>query len=290
MTNPPARRAARRFVAGETLEEALDVVRTLNRRNILATLDHLGENTQTRDEAVRAARVYLEILDAIHEQNLNSNVSLKPTQMGMALDEELSYENIREIAERARKYENFVRIDMESSEYVDRTLTLYERLRRGGYDNVGVVIQAYLYRSEQDVDRLIELGANVRLCKGAYAEPPSVAFPRKRDVDRNYLRVFQKLWSPEAREGGVYVAVATHDERIIRRVKRFAAQHGISQRDYEFQMLYGIRRDLQLALTKEGHRVRVYVSYGTEWYPYFMRRLAERPANVVFLLRNLLRG
>ena len=289
MTYPPTRRAARRFVAGETREEAIDVVRTLNRRRIPATLDHLGEHTQTREEAVRAARVYLEILDAIHENSLRSNVSLKPTQMGLALGEELCYENVRKIAGRARKYENFVRIDMESSEYVDRTLALYERLRRDGYDNVGMVIQAYLYRSEQDVDRLIELGANIRLCKGAYAESPSVAFPRKRDADRNYLQLLRKLWSPEAREGGVYVAVATHDERIIKWAKRFAAQHGISQRDYEFQMLYGIRRDLQLCLTQEGHRVRVYVSYGTEWYPYFMRRLAERPANVMFLLRNLLR-
>ena len=289
-TFPPARQAARRFVAGERLEEAIEAVKALNNQGILATLDHLGENTQTREDAIRAADEYLRILDAIRDHKLRSNVSLKLTQMGLDLDDDFCYENTKRIVEKAKEHTNFVRIDMESSAYTDRTLALYERFRQEGYDNVGVVIQAYLYRSERDVERLISLGANVRLCKGAYAEPPTVAFPRKRDVDRNFLKLLNKLWSAEARARGVYVAVATHDERIIRWAKRRAQELGISRDEFEFQMLYGIRRDLQQQLVREGYRVRVYVSYGQEWYPYFMRRLAERPANLLFLARHLVRA
>lgn len=289
-TFPPARQAARRFVAGERLEEAIEAIKALNRQGILATLDHLGENTQTREDAVRAADEYLRILDAIRDHGLRSNVSLKLTQMGLDLDESFGYQNTKRIVEKAKEHKNFVRIDMESSAYTDRTLALYERLRQEGYDDVGVVIQAYLHRSEQDVERLIQLGANVRLCKGAYAEPPTVAFPRKRDVDRNFLKLLEKLWGSEARARGVYVAVATHDERIIRWAKRRAQELGISRDEFEFQMLYGIRRDLQQRLVGEGYRVRVYVSYGREWYPYFMRRLAERPANLLFLARHLVRA
>jgi proline dehydrogenase len=289
-TFPPVRQAARRFVAGERLEEAIEAIRALNRQGILATLDHLGENTQTREDAVRAADEYLRILDAIRDHGLRSSVSLKLTQMGLDLDESFGYQNTKRIVEKAKEHKNFVRIDMESSAYTDRTLTLYERLRREGYGNVGVVIQSYLYRSERDVERLIELGANVRLCKGAYAEPPAVAFPRKRDVDRNFLKLLEKLWGSEARARGVYVAVATHDERIIRWAKIRAQELGISRDEFEFQMLYGIRRDLQQRLVGEGYRVRVYVSYGREWYPYFMRRLAERPANLLFLARHLVRA
>lgn len=289
-TFPPARRAARRFVAGEELPEAIAAVRALNARGLMATIDHLGENTRTREEALRAAEEYLRILDAVEEHRLNANVSLKLTQMGLDVDEELCYQNVRRIVEYARERRNFVRIDMESSAYTDRTLTLYERLREEGYSNVGVVIQAYLYRSERDVERLIELGANVRLCKGAYAEPPSVAFPKKRDVDRNFLKLLAKLWSPEAQARGVYVAVATHDARILEWARRYARDRKIPTEAFEFQMLYGVRRDLQLQLAQAGYRVRVYVSYGREWYPYFMRRLAERPANLAFLVRNLLRA
>lgn len=287
---PLSRRVARRFIAGETLEEAVEAVHALNAQHIKATLDHLGENTRTRDEAVEAAQEYHRILDAIDRHGLDSGISLKPTQMGLALSEDLCFENIKGIAERARDSNNFVRIDMESSQYTGRTLRIYERLREVGHDQVGVVIQSYLYRSEEDIERLIKLGANVRLCKGAYAEPPSVAFPDKRDVDRNFQRLLQQMWRPEALTKGVYAAVATHDEELIRWARQYAQRHGISRERFEFQMLHGVRRALQVKLVREGYRVRVYVSYGREWYPYFMRRLAERPANVLFLARQLLRA
>ncbi len=289
-TVPAARRAARRFVAGEELPEAIEVVRALNAQGLRATIDHLGENTRSPEEAIRAAREYLRILDAIDEHRLCANVSLKPTQMGLDVDEELCYANVRRIVQHAKEKGKCVWIDMESSAYTDRTLTLYERLRRAGQDNVGVAIQAYLYRSERDVERLKEQGARIRLCKGAYAEPPDVAFPRKRDVDRNFRRLLEKLWSPEARACGVYVAVATHDPQILAWAQGFIRAHKIPGETFEFQMLYGIRRDLQRRLAEAGYRVRVYVSYGREWYPYFMRRLAERPANLGFLLRHLLRA
>jgi len=289
-TVPAARRAARRFVAGEELPEAIGAVRTLNAQGLMATIDHLGENTRTREEAVRAAQEYVRILDAIEEHRLDANVSLKLTQMGLDVDEELCHENVRRIVEHARERGNFVRIDMESSAYTDRTLALYERLREEGYANVGVVIQAYLYRSERDAERLIERGANIRLCKGAYAEPPDVAFPKKRDVDRNFLKLLAKLWSPEAQARGVYVAVATHDPKILEWARRYARDRKIPTEAFEFQMLYGVRRDLQRRLVEAGYRVRIYVSYGQEWYPYFMRRLAERPANLWFLVRNWLRA
>ena len=287
---PLSRKAARRFVAGETLGEAIDVVRTLNGQGILATVDHLGENTHTREEAVAATREYLHILDAIHKGGLCSHVSLKPTQMGLDLGDELCWENLKMVLERAKRYGNFVRIDMEGSSYTERTLRLYERLCEAGYvENVGVAIQAYLHRSQSDVQRLITLGGNVRLCKGAYAEPPALAFSSKHDVDRNYVELLKTLWSPSALEKNVHTAVATHDEKIIQWAQRFIRTQQIPNDRFEFQMLYGIRTDLQDSLTQEGYRVRVYVSYGQEWYPYFMRRLAERPANVLFLARHLLR-
>jgi len=284
-----AQRAARRFIAGERLEEAIAVVRELNAKNILATLDHLGENTTNEREAIAAADEYLKILDAIARTGVQSEISLKLTQMGLDISYELCLQNMRRIVERARQYQNFVCIDMESSAYTDRTLDLYERLRREGFDNVGPVIQAYLRRSERDIEKLIEWGARVRLCKGAYQEPPEIAFPKKRDVDANYLKLLEKLFSPRAQEQGVYPAIATHDEKIIRWALQYVRAHKIPTDRFEFQMLYGIRRDLQIHLAQAGYRVRVYVSYGTHWYPYFMRRLAERPANVLFVLRNLFR-
>jgi len=290
MNFPPSQRAARRFVAGETLSEAIEVVRTLNSEGLLAILDHLGENTRTREEAVRAAQEYYKILDAVKQEGLSSYISLKLTQMGLDIDEEFCFENLRGILEHAKRQDNFVRIDMESSAYTERTLRIYERLRQLGYLNVGVVIQAYLRRSRDDIKRLIRLGANIRLCKGAYAEPPSVAFPSKRAVNKSFLELLALLWSPAARKSGTYVAIATHDERIIRWAKEFAQAYKIPKEHFEFQMLYGIRRDLQSSLAKEGYRVRVYVSYGKEWYPYFMRRLAERPANLLFLARHILKG
>lgn len=283
-----AQRAARRFIAGERLEEAIAVVRDLNAKNILATLDHLGENTTNEHEAIAAADEYVRILDTIAQTKVQSEVSLKLTQMGLDISQELCLQNMRRILERAREHNNFVCIDMESSAYTDRTLDLYERLRREGFDNVGPVIQAYLRRSERDIERLIKWGVRVRLCKGAYQEPPTLAFPSKRDVDANYIKLLQMLF--QAQEKGVYPAIATHDEKIIRWALQYVREHNIPRDRFEFQMLYGIRRDLQLKLAQEGYRVRVYVSYGTHWYPYFMRRLAERPANVLFVLKNLIRG
>ncbi|MCL6642972.1 MAG: proline dehydrogenase family protein [Candidatus Bipolaricaulota bacterium] len=285
-----AQRAARRFIAGEHLDEAIAVVRELNAKNIVATLDHLGENTTNEREAIAAADEYLKILDAIAQMGVESEISLKLTQMGLDISYELCLQNMRRIVERARQYQNFVCIDMESSAYTDRTLDLYETLRREGFDNVGPVIQAYLRRSARDIERLIEWGARVRLCKGAYQEPPEIAFPNKRDVDANYLKLLETLFSPRAQEQGVYPAIATHDEKIIRWALQYVREHKIPPDRFEFQMLYGIRRDLQIHLAQAGYRVRVYVSYGTHWYPYFMRRLAERPANVFFVLRNLVRG
>jgi proline dehydrogenase len=282
-----ARRAARRFVAGETLEEAVEAVRAVNRQGIEATLDHLGENVRSAEEARACAAEYARLLDRIASAGLRSHVSLKPTQMGLDLGEEACLENLRGVIERARAHDNFVRLDMESSAYTDRTLRLYERLR-DGYPKVGPVLQACLYRTAGDLERLLARPLNVRLCKGAYREPPSAAYPRKRDVDRNYVRVAERLLRAAA-EGRAYAALATHDGRILRWARRAAARLRLDRAAFEFQMLYGVRRDLQARLAREGFRVRLYVSYGTHWYPYFMRRLAERPANVLFVLRNLLR-
>lgn len=284
------KRAARRFVAGETLAEALQVTQELNRNGILATLDHLGENVASEVEARASREEYLSILDSIEQSKVRSNASLKLTQMGMDLSFEQCYESVRAIVERAKRYNNFLRIDMEGSAYTDRTLHLYEQLRKEGFTNVGVVIQAYLYRSAEDIERLVEMGANVRLCKGAYQEPASLAFPQKEDVDANYMKLVELMLSEKAQQKGAYPALATHDGKLIEWAKCFTREHKINSEKFEFQMLYGIRRDLQQQLVREGYRVRVYVSYGTHWYPYFMRRLAERPANVFFLLKNLVRG
>jgi proline dehydrogenase len=282
-------RASRRFVAGEKREDALYVVQELNHQGILATLDHLGENVASEAEARAAQEEYRAILDQIERTKISSHVSLKPTQMGMDRGFDLCYENVRAVVEYARRYGNFVRIDMEGSAYTDRTLQLYERLRDEGFENVGVVIQSYLYRSAPDIERLIEQGANVRLCKGAYQELPSIAFAHKRDVDSNYKKLVERMLSEQALQRRAYPALATHDEKLITWAKGLAREHKISLDKFEFQMLYGIRRDLQQQLVQEGYRVRVYVSYGTQWYPYFMRRLAERPANILFLLKNLIR-
>lgn len=278
-----AQRAARRFIAGERLEDALTVVRELNAKKILATLNHLGENTTNEAKAVAATDEYLKILEAIAKEGLQSEASLKLTQMGLDISQELCLHNMHRILERARG--NFVCIDMESSAYTDRTLDIYEMLHRESFDNVGAVIQSYLRRSERDVERLIEWDGKVRLCKGAYQEPPEIAFPKKRDVDANYIKLLEKLFRTQS----VYLAVATHDERLICWTKEYVQANKIPRDRFEFQMLYGIRRDLQIKLAEEGYRVRVYVSYGTHWYPYFMRRIAERPANLLFLLKHLVR-
>ncbi len=294
---PFAETAARRFVAGEEPEDAICAVRDLNAGGMLASLDHLGENVTSAEQARAAAADYLDILDRIASSGIQSHVSVKLTQLGLDIDHDLALADMRSILDKARQVgtpslrfrTGFVRIDMEGSDYTQRTLDLYRELRALGYDNVGVVIQAYLYRSQKDVADLIELGANVRLCKGAYKEPPEIAFPRKRDVDDHFIALARMLFSPEARARGVYAALATHDVRLIDWAKRHTAEQGIGRDQFEFQMLYGIRRDLQRTLALEGYRMRVYVPYGKEWYPYFMRRLAERPANVFFIARNLLK-
>ena len=284
-------RVASRFVAGVDRDAAVAATRTLNERGIMVTLDYLGESCTHEGEALQAREEILRLLGDIAAGDLQANVSLKPTQLGLKIDRELAYSNICTLVERAKAVGNFIRIDMEDSPTVDTTLGVYRQLRQdAGLDNVGVVIQAYLYRSEADIEQLIEMGARVRLCKGAYAEPAEVAFPHKADVDANYLNLARLLLSQRATETGVYPAFATHDASIIEEIKHYTSAHAISPQAYEFQMLHGIRRDLQEQLVKEGYRVRVYVPYGTAWYPYFVRRLAERPANLWFFVSNYLRA
>lgn len=273
----------RRFVAGETIEEALTVVRGLNQKGMSASLDLLGESVTKPEEAKRAAREYLTILDHINGLHVRSHVSLKLTQMGLDIDRDLALGNVTRIVSQAQKHGNFVRIDMEGSDYTAITLDIFEQLRRS-FDNVGIVIQAYLYRSEEDVRQLIQRGVRIRLCKGAYKEPKTIAFPKKRDTDRNFLKLTKILL-----KSGIYHGIATHDEQLIRETVRFVKEEKINHNGFEFQMLYGIRKDLQDSLAKEGYNVRVYIGYGKYWYPFFMRRMAERPANLLFVLKNILR-
>ena len=280
-TSSLAQRFAARFVAGSNLEQALAVSRDLNAEAIAVTLDVLGESISSLEEAARARDAYLRALSAIHESRVQGNVSLKLSQFGIDLSAEACRANVGQLVERAAGLNGFVRIDMESSEYVDRTLDLVCGLH-AEYRAVGTVIQAYLYRSKKDIEMLNQRGIRVRLCKGAYLEPASAAFPHKAQVDANYVELMQLLL-----DKGAYPAIATHDEKMIAATKAYAASRNISRDAFEFQMLYGIRRDLQRQLAKEGFRVRVYVPFGQAWYPYYMRRLAERPANVLFILRNL---
>jgi proline dehydrogenase len=282
-TSPFARNLSRRFVAGETLEQVLAVSRKLNGEGISVTLDHLGESVNTLAEAAQARDVYLRTLSAIHEAGITGNVSLKLTQFGLDLSPAQCRANVEELVRRAAELGGFVRVDMESSEYTGRTLDLVTGLH-GQYQAVGTVIQAYLRRSRADVENLCAQGIRVRLCKGAYLEPPSVAFPKKEDVDRNYVELMKLLL-----DTGVYPAIATHDAKMINATKAHAALRKLPCDAFEFQMLYGIRRDLQRQLVAEGYRMRLYVPFGQAWYPYYMRRLAERPANVFFILRNLFR-
>jgi proline dehydrogenase len=282
-TSSAAKRLATRFVAGETLDQALDVSRRLNGEGITVTLDHLGESVTSLEEAAEARDVYLRTLSAIHDSGTQGNVSLKLTQFGLDFSYDQCLENVGQLVRRADEIESFVRVDMESSEYTDRTLQLVEDLH-DRYPRVGVVIQAYLFRSKADIEKLCERRIRVRLCKGAYLEPHSVAFPRKEDVDRNYVELMRILL-----DRGEYPAIATHDPAMIDATKSYAASRKLSKDAFEFQMLYGIRRDLQTQLVREGYRLRLYVPFGKAWYPYYMRRLAERPANVLFILRNLLK-
>lgn len=277
-------RVTSRFVAGESVADAVEAIRELNRNGLSASFDHLGESitskAATRDEVLE----YLRILDLIESNTLESNVSVKLTQLGLDVNSELCYENTREIVEAAARLGNFVRIDMEDSSRTDPTLAIFKRLKEE-FDNVGIVIQAYLYRSDRDVEELLARGARIRLCKGAYDEPASAAFPRKAEVDANFVKLMRRLLT-----SGIFHGIATHDPAMIAATRRFAAKEQISSDSFEFQMLYGVRRDMQARLVREGHRMRVYVPYGRYWYPYFMRRLAERPANLWFVLRNVLKG
>jgi proline dehydrogenase len=277
------RRLAARFIAGEELADAVAAVRRLTAAGFAVTLDYLGESVHEARHAEEACQVYLSILDRLVAENLQSHVSVKLTQLGLAIDEALVRRHLEAICQRAAQYGNFVRIDMEGSAYTDATLRVF-RAAGAPREVLGIVIQAYLYRSERDVEELLREGARIRLCKGAYKEPSKLAFPRKADVDRNYIKLMEIML-----RSGHYHALATHDPRMVAATQAFARAHGIGVDRFEFQMLYGIRRRLQRELLDQGYRVRVYVPYGRQWYPYFMRRLAERPANLFFLLRNLLR-
>jgi proline dehydrogenase len=277
--NRLAKSFANRFVAGETVDTALAAVVRLNARGITASLDLLGESVHNEAEARAAGEAYVTMLDRIHEQQADANVSVKLTAMGLDVSEDLCASIMQKILQRAREYQTFVRIDMESSEYTQRTLDLFEqRLYPAHRENVGIVLQSYLFRTFADVQRANLIKARVRLCKGAYKEPETVAYPDKKDVDSSYVRGMHELMLK-----GNYPGIATHDEAIIKEAKRFAKENQIPPNRFEFQMLFGVRRDLQDRLVREGYRMRVYVPFGTQWYPYLMRRLAERPANVAFL-------
>jgi len=283
-TSAAAERLTSRFIAGSTLEQELAVCQNLNRDGMMATLDHLGESVTSLQEAEGSRDAYLKALDKIAELKLNATVSIKLTQLGLDFSAAECRANVEQLVERAKAIPSVVEVDMEASAYVDRTLEFVSELH-AKYGSVRAVIQAYLYRSEKDIENLCRQSIPVRLCKGAYKEPASVAFPLKRDVDQNYLKLMTDLL-----DHGAYPAVASHDEKIIERALAYVKERNIDSSRYEFQMLYGIRRDLARQLTEGGHRLRLYVPYGDAWYPYFMRRLAERPANVLFIARNLLKS
>jgi proline dehydrogenase len=279
-------RMSSRFVAGKTVEEVLAAAAAVNRQGISTSLDSLGENVHSPQEARQAAEVYHRLLDAVQQRQLDANVSVKLTQMGIDLDPELALSLASGLVEHAAAANSFVRIDMEGSDYTQAAIDMVSKLHasNGNRGRVGVVIQAYLYRSQADIDRLLAEKIRIRLCKGAYQEPANLAFPEKSDVDKNFVRLMQSLLP-----SGVYHGIATHDEKMIEATRRFARERGIAPGEFEFQMLYGVRRDLQRSLVAEGYRVRVYIPFGTDWYPYFMRRLAERPANLLFIARNFFR-
>jgi proline dehydrogenase len=279
------RRVSSRFVAGLNVADVLAATLSLNREGASATLDSLGENVRTPQEAEASASTYRQMLDAIGEQGLNANVSVKLTQMGMDLGASVVEDIVARLVEHAQRVGTFLRVDMEGSAYTQATLDMVVRLHRRFPGSVGVVIQAYLRRSAADIAMLLQEGIRIRLCKGAYQEPPELAFPLKEEVDRNYVRLTETLLT-----SGIYHGIATHDPAMIAAARSIAREKGIDPKSFEFQMLYGIRRDLQRSLVKDGYGMRVYVPFGHEWYPYFMRRLAERPANVLFLVRNFFRS
>lgn len=275
-----------RFVAGETIDEVIPFIRELNSENATASFDHLNESVGSEAEAEQEVNEYLNILAKIDEQKIRSNVSIKLTQFGLGIDPELAYQNARRVVVEAERRGNFVRVDMEDSAVTQVTIDIFKRLRAEfGLNTVGIVLQSYLYRTLKDAEELVKLPARIRICKGAYNEPPEVAFLEKKDVDANYVKVMQLLLSSD-----VYHGIATHDPKMVEATVDFARREGIGKEKFEFQMLYGIRRDLQRQLTRDGYNVRIYVPYGKHWYPYFMRRLAERPANIWFVLKNLAKG
>jgi proline dehydrogenase len=293
------KRMAGRFVAGETAEEAIEVIRQLNARGINATLDHLGENTTSADAACQAADEVVQMLAAMERAGVSANVSIKLSQMGLTIDPELCRQNVKRLLDQAQALGSFIRIDMEDSSLTEATLDVYFWARQQGYEQVGIVLQAYLYRSEADLRKILGLAGRVRLCKGAYNEPPQIAYPQKADVDQNYDRLAGLLMEGALQAGNLRLssngrippipALATHDEKRIQTIRAMAERLKLPKDAFEFQMLYGIRRDLQEKLAAAGYPVRVYVPYGTHWYPYFMRRLGERPANLWFLASNFLR-
>ncbi|HVF29001.1 MAG TPA: proline dehydrogenase family protein [Pyrinomonadaceae bacterium] len=282
----PFKKMTARFVAGEDIEQTIAAIRELNAHNCTASFDHLNESVTKVAETEEEVREYLRILSRIDDTGIRSNVSIKLTQFGLDIDPELTYKNARTVVAEAARRGNFVRVDMEASNVTQVTINIFKRLRAEfGLDDVGLVVQSYLRRTEQDVKDLLKIPARIRLCKGAYNEPPEVAFPDKNDVDENYIRLMRVLLS-----SGVYHGIATHDPKMIEATISHAAREGIGKEAFEFQMLYGVRRDLQEHLSRDGYRMRVYVPYGKHWYPYFMRRLAERPANVWFVMKNMLKG
>jgi proline dehydrogenase len=273
---------ARRFIAGETVDEAVEVARRLKFAGRHVTLDYLGESVRTIEEATAAAREYVSLINSILAAGVEGNLSIKLTQLGLAIDRATCVDNLRRILDPAQRHGFFVRIDMENSPYTAATLDVFETLWRLEYHNLGVVLQAYLRRTEEDVHRMNQLGARVRLVKGAYKEPASIAYQKKNEVDAAFLRLSKLLL-----DAGTYPAIATHDEELLDQTRMYAAERGVAKDRYEFQFLYGVRRDLQASLVTLGHRVRVYIPFGREWFPYFMRRLGERPSNVAFVLRSL---
>lgn len=275
---------ARRFIAGETIDETIVCARALQSRGLLLTLDYLGESVATTEEADAATREYLRLIDVIAASGIERNLSIKLTQLGLEVDRATCTDNLRRILEPAGKHGFFVRIDMEDSAHTQVTLDIFETLWRHDYRNIGVVLQSYLYRTEDDVRRVLALGARVRLVKGAYQEPKSVAYQDKADVDASFVRLMKQLL-----DSGGYHAIATHDPGLIDATNAYAAERAIARDRFEFQMLFGIRRDLQTSLSAEGYRMRIYLPFGQQWFPYFMRRLGERPANVAFVLRSLMR-
>jgi proline dehydrogenase len=286
------RKMSSRFVAGMSVDEALAACEQVNREGIAVSLDSLGESVTTEAEAQKSADIYHQLLDAIQVRGLNANVSVKLSQVGMDFDPALAERIVGEMVEHAAAVKSFVRIDMEGSPYTEATIAMTERLSAKFPGSVGTVLQAYLFRTDNDTDRLLGQGIRIRLCKGAYKEGPDVAFPAKADVDANYVKLMKRMvtYSNTATGKGVFCGIATHDEAIVEKMRHFVDKHSVNKSAFEFQMLYGVRRDLQRRLAAEGYGVRVYIPFGPEWYPYFMRRLAERPANVLFLAKNFFKN